>query len=147
MRVKCFFREENKKERKKENRKKRERERKRERSELIFGRSSIVATLPRKTDSEMPEEDRPRPIFHLHNSHLPLLFEGNYKQASTILDEREREREKRQWAAPLSSFRENFLELGLDLDCIRRRGWRSVNACRNFLNHVGEREASVVGMT
>lgn len=91
----------------------------------------------------MPEEDRPRPIFHLHNSHLPLQFEGNYKQASTILDERE----KHQWAAPLSSFRENFLELGLDLDCIRRRGWRSVNACRNFRNHVGKREASVVGVT
>lgn len=38
----------------------------------IFGRSSIVATLPRKTDSEMPAPGRPRPIFHLHIRHLPL---------------------------------------------------------------------------
>lgn len=81
----------NREERREREKEREEKEREKERgSSWFFGRSSIVATLPRKTDSEMPEEDRPRPIFHLHNSHLPLQFEGNYKQASsTILDTRE----------------------------------------------------------
>lgn len=119
-----------------------EREKKRgnwkERSELIFSRSSIVATLPRKTDSEMPAPDRPRPIFHLHIRHLPLQFEGSYKQrdACSILESEPRSSATFVFSRKFSSSVEFSLHRGVEGGWSKRR---TSKPCRNFRNSREER--------